>query len=138
MPWRLHYAGPARTNFTAAEVPSSRRKQCHLHRKLWIFASFGLTVLGFHAVPWHSHGVVHRVYGLVYRLLITLPYAADLGVAWAARWGFAVARVEGASGGPVCPTQPYRSMGQCGTQRDGLEVGLVSGGDEAGVAGLPP
>jgi len=50
--------------------------RCHLHRKLWIFAPFGLTVLGVHAVPWHSHGVVHRVYGLVYRLLITLPYAA--------------------------------------------------------------
>ena len=55
---------------------SRRFESAHLHRKLWIFASFGLTVLGFHAVPWHSHGVVHRVYGLVYRLLITVPYAA--------------------------------------------------------------
>ena len=43
---------------------------------LWIFASFGLTVLGFLAVSWHSDGVVHTVYRPDYRRVITLPYAA--------------------------------------------------------------
>lgn len=65
------------------------------------------------------------------------PYAGGSRRAGPARWGFAVVWVEGPPRGLFCPMQPYRSTGQCGTQRDGLEVGLVSGGDEAGVAGLP-
>jgi hypothetical protein len=36
---------------------------------------------------------------------------------WAARWEFAADGVEGAAFGCCCPTQPYRSVGQCPTRR---------------------
>ena len=55
---------------------SRRFESAHLHPLFCIFAPFGRTVLGFRAVSWHSHWVVHRVYRPDYRLLITLPYAA--------------------------------------------------------------